>query len=519
VPGKKELINLDTLSNDEKKLLTTTSSRNNLMRLFLVYININYDNNNQILDIYIQGHYKNIEAALFNIKSNCKQNKKTSPKAPLNNSKKDDEIIWINEETSSIKDVQEFNRKTRSITRKIDEIESSLKKLMKLENETKTTVDLINNEKIEKSFKELIASALSAGYESEEIKKAFIELKTCIVPEKQLLVYLKLNQNLDIIKQRKQTSSVKITSINSKLQLSPTTSNIHKSMEPAAKKLHVDVKSESDSDSDIIEIQTKDPQETSNDLEECVKKLQKNTFNFKIDEKLNKDEHTAMLVAATDTDTNTNTNTKITSRLHIYKSPLENDTKSNETIYIKNIDNNKTKSSPVKSQIELGIIDNTITNKKVTLNEPTTSRAINEQTTLKTNELRNIIIDGSNVAREHGAANGNRNTFSCKGLKIVVDYFLKRGHTEIKAFIPLFRRGTADKFCPTVDNNILEDLYQRGFITFTPSRFVENQLIVPYDDRFILKAATHLNAVIVSNDNYRDLMKENEEWKNIIINK
>ncbi len=31
--------------------------------------------------------------------------------------------------------------------------------------------------------------------------------------------------------------------------------------------------------------------------------------------------------------------------------------------------------------------------------------------------------------------------------------------------------------------------------------------------RFIIKAALHHNALIVSNDNYRDLMLENADWK------
>lgn len=37
-----------------------------------------------------------------------------------------------------------------------------------------------------------------------------------------------------------------------------------------------------------------------------------------------------------------------------------------------------------------------------------------------------------------------------------------------------------------------------------------------YDDRFILEAAFHYQGVIVSNDNYRDLMKEKAEWKKLV---
>ncbi len=78
----------------------------------------------------------------------------------------------------------------------------------------------------------------------------------------------------------------------------------------------------------------------------------------------------------------------------------------------------------------------------------------------------------------HGKDLGN--VFSCKGIKIVVDYFLNRGHTQIKAMLPRFRRGTSDYECPTTSPELLDELEQRGHITYTPSRFVKNKLIIPY---------------------------------------
>ena len=109
--------------------------------------------------------------------------------------------------------------------------------------------------------------------------------------------------------------------------------------------------------------------------------------------------------------------------------------------------------------------------------------------------------------------------FSCRGIKLAVDHFLQRGHRQIKALLPRFRRGNSDKDCPTIHPEILDELEQSGFLTYTPSRYVENKLILPYDDRFILKAACHYNAIIVSNDNYRDLTPENPDWKRLVDKK
>ncbi len=116
----------------------------------------------------------------------------------------------------------------------------------------------------------------------------------------------------------------------------------------------------------------------------------------------------------------------------------------------------------------------------------------------------------------HGKQVYGGKAFSCRGIKIVVDFFLQRGHKDIKAFVPRFRRGDSDIECPTKNPEILDELEENGYLIYTPSRFVDKKLILPYDDRFILKTAQHYNAVIVSNDNYRDLMRENRDWENLI---
>jgi len=59
-----------------------------------------------------------------------------------------------------------------------------------------------------------------------------------------------------------------------------------------------------------------------------------------------------------------------------------------------------------------------------------------------------------------------RASFSCKGIQIVIEHFLQRGHTQIKALVPRFRRGTSDQEIPTIHPEILDELEEKGFITY-----------------------------------------------------
>jgi ribonuclease ZC3H12 len=99
---------------------------------------------------------------------------------------------------------------------------------------------------------------------------------------------------------------------------------------------------------------------------------------------------------------------------------------------------------------------------------------------------------------------GNGKAFSSKGVKIAVDYFLQQGHTNVIAIVPEVRNY------PTLDLRFLNKLEKKKQLIYTPDKC--------YDDRFIIRTALHYNAVIVSNDKYRDLMKEDKEWEDYIKN-
>ena len=117
---------------------------------------------------------------------------------------------------------------------------------------------------------------------------------------------------------------------------------------------------------------------------------------------------------------------------------------------------------------------------------------------------RPIAMDGSNIAFEHGKQT-HRGTkwFSARGIKIAVDYFKKKGH-EVKCFVPKHRMS--QRKCD--DPELLRKLNDEGTLILTPDRNINGQRYTSYDDRMIVQYAAASGAVIVSNDNYRDLMDE-----------
>jgi len=119
---------------------------------------------------------------------------------------------------------------------------------------------------------------------------------------------------------------------------------------------------------------------------------------------------------------------------------------------------------------------------------------------------RMIVVDGNNVAMELG-----QGKFSAFGLLIVWDWFNSRGH-EVLIFLPQSRfRRASDK-----DKDILSKLQEAGYLVYTPSRRTDGQTWDSYDDRYIVKYAVQEQGIIVSNDNFRDLIAENEEFRDQI---
>lgn len=66
------------------------------------------------------------------------------------------------------------------------------------------------------------------------------------------------------------------------------------------------------------------------------------------------------------------------------------------------------------------------------------------------------------------------------------------------------------------DQYILNELEREKVLVFTPSRRIGGKRVICYDDRYILKLAVETDGIVVSNDNYRDLIGENEQFKKVV---
>ncbi|NWI79667.1 ZC12C ribonuclease, partial [Dryoscopus gambensis] len=122
------------------------------------------------------------------------------------------------------------------------------------------------------------------------------------------------------------------------------------------------------------------------------------------------------------------------------------------------------------------------------------------------------LIKNFNVCFSHG----NKEVFSCRGIKLAVDWFLERGHKDVTVFVPAWRKEQSRPDALITDQEILRKLEKEKILVFTPSRRVQGRRVVCYDDRFIVKLAFESDGIIVSNDNYRDLANEKPEWKKFI---
>ena len=122
---------------------------------------------------------------------------------------------------------------------------------------------------------------------------------------------------------------------------------------------------------------------------------------------------------------------------------------------------------------------------------------------------RYIVIDGSNVGH---AFTGNAR-FDVKGIEKCLKYFLERGH-EVKVYLAasmLEKRLVSEH-----DKKILKKLYNEDKLVQTPSRRTSFQSYDCYEDDFIIRFAIRTQGIIVSNDNFLDLIAKSPDYRDQI---
>ena len=66
-------------------------------------------------------------------------------------------------------------------------------------------------------------------------------------------------------------------------------------------------------------------------------------------------------------------------------------------------------------------------------------------------------------------SHGNKERFSCKGIRICVDWFKNRGHKDITVFVPNWRKEASKPETPITGKNF--NLCNKFFVLFVKSLF------------------------------------------------
>ncbi|KAI3371621.1 hypothetical protein L3Q82_024187, partial [Scortum barcoo] len=160
-------------------------------------------------------------------------------------------------------------------------------------------------------------------------------------------------------------------------------------------------------------------------------------------------------------------------------------------------------------------------------------------------ELRHIIIDGSNVAMAYPFVVLQPSDVRIPTVRVTTNYLgqltcdvhcvfsrsssvlllsrnsagcgdvLEAGPqgSQITVFVPQWRQKR-DRL--TTEQHFLNQLEDLRLLSFTPSREVCGQRISSHDDRFLLHLAEKTDGIIVTNDNLRDFVETSDTWRKII---
>ena len=109
--------------------------------------------------------------------------------------------------------------------------------------------------------------------------------------------------------------------------------------------------------------------------------------------------------------------------------------------------------------------------------------------------------------------------FLTEGLHLVYDWFARRGH-EVLIILPQSRKSKLMGKGRIEEVMKLDDLEKSGILFYSPSRRTNERSWDCYDDIFIVDIAARKKGIVVSNDNFRDVLDlRNEDFSEQIKNR
>jgi len=118
--------------------------------------------------------------------------------------------------------------------------------------------------------------------------------------------------------------------------------------------------------------------------------------------------------------------------------------------------------------------------------------------------LRMIVLDGSNICLHYGKGDD----FVTEALTTVYQWFAPRGY-DVVMILPQSRKSKLMGAKRWAEVEKLNDFEKANILYYSPSKKTDERSWDCYDDRYIIEFAARKKAIVVSNDYYREILKEN----------
>ncbi|KAI3386362.1 hypothetical protein SNEBB_005995 [Seison nebaliae] len=129
------------------------------------------------------------------------------------------------------------------------------------------------------------------------------------------------------------------------------------------------------------------------------------------------------------------------------------------------------------------------------------------------NNRRIVVVDGMNIIN-YGRQFRKNQDGQLWRLCSLLEYFALKNHVIVvmprKVFSNFSNRNENDENKKSV--NIIVGKLSEDQLVLTPHKVTDGRTISPYDDRYVLDIALRKNAIVISNDSFRDLCQENADY-------